>query len=114
MLNKLAAEDGTINLQPGGQFGVIQGLSFAAIVAAFLKLILVAAALIFFFILVWGGIQWIMAGGDKTATEKARTQITNALVGLVIVFAAWAIAQLLGTFFGINIFQLEIPQVGKQ
>jgi len=102
----------SINLQPGGQFGAVQNLSFAAIIAAFLKLILVVAALVFFFILVIGGIQWIISGGDKGQTEKARNQITAALVGLVIVFAAWAIAQLVGTFFNVNIFQLEIPKIG--
>jgi hypothetical protein len=101
----------TINLQPGGQFGTVQTLSFAAIISAALRMILVAAALIFFFMLVWGGVEWILSGGDKGATEKARGRITAALVGLVVVFAAWAIAQLLGTFFGVNIFQLEIPHV---
>ena len=103
----------TINLQPGGQFGNIQGLSFAAIIAAAIKMVLVIAALVFFFILVIGGVKWILSEGDKGKTEAARNQITQALVGLVIVFAAWAIAQLIGTFFGVNIFQLEIPVVGR-
>ena len=66
---------------------------------------------IFFFILVIGGIKWIASGGDKGATEGARNQITAALVGLVIVFAAWAIVQLIQVFFGVNIFQLSLPTV---
>lgn len=107
----LLAQD-TINLQPGGQFGSIQSLKFADIISAFLRLILIVAALIFFFFLVWGGVEWILSGGDKTGTEKARNRITAALVGLVIVFSAWAIAQLVASFFNINIFQLRIPQVG--
>ena len=110
---KLLAE--TINLKPGGAIGgTVSEFTFAGIVSAFLRIMLVAAALIFFFFLVWGGIEWILSGGDKTNTEKARNRITHALVGLVVVFAAWAIAQLVGTFFGINIFQLTIPQVGQQ
>lgn len=103
----------TINLQPGGQFGNVQALSFAAIIAAAIKMVLVIAALVFFFMLVIGGIKWILSEGDKGKTEQARNQITQALIGLVIVFAAWAISQLIGTFFGVNIFQLEIPTVGK-
>lgn len=102
-----------IDLKVGGQFSNIQSVTFAGLVSAFLRLVLVAAALIFFAFLVWGGIEWILSGGDKGGTEKARNRITSALVGLVIVFAAWAIAQLVGVFFGINIFQLSIPQVGK-
>ncbi len=109
MLNILLAE--SINLQPGGQFTSIQSLEFGSLIGAFLKLILVVASLVFFFILVLGGINWILSGGDKAKTEGARNQITAALVGLVIVFAAWAIAQLIGTFFGVNIFNLEIPKI---
>jgi hypothetical protein len=109
MLNVLLAD--SINLQPGGQFTSIQSLEFGTLIGAFLKLILVVASLVFFFILVMGGINWIMSGGDKAKTEGARNQITAALVGLVIVFAAWAIAQLIGTFFGVNIFNLEIPKI---
>jgi len=109
MLNILLAE--SINLQPGGQFTSIQSLEFGSLIGAFLKLILVIASLVFFFILVMGGINWILSGGDKAKTEGARNQITAALVGLVIVFAAWAIAQLIGTFFGVNIFNLEIPKI---
>ncbi|MCJ7805265.1 hypothetical protein MUP46_01335 [Patescibacteria group bacterium] len=108
MLNLLyAATD--INLQPSGQFSQLGNLTIGGIVSGLIRFILVVAALVFFFILVIGGIRWIASGGDKAQTEAARNQITAALVGLVIVFAAWAIVQLINTFFGINIFQLTIP-----
>jgi len=103
------AASNTINLKPDGQWAGIQDLTIGSIVAGGIRLILVVAALVFFFILVIGGIRWIASGGDKTQTENARNQITSALVGLVIVFAAWAIVQLINTFFGINIFELSIP-----
>ena len=105
-----AASD-KINLKPGGAWSGIENLTIGSIVAGAIRLILVIAALVFFFILVIGGIRWIASGGDKTQTENARNQITAALVGLVIVFAAWAIVQLINTFFGINIFELSIPTV---
>ncbi len=102
----------TINLQTDDKIGSAVGdLKVEDLVSGFLKLILVVAAIVFFFILVVGGVKWIMSGGDKAHTEGARNQITAALVGLVIVFAAWAIAALVGTFFNINIFQLDIPQL---
>ncbi len=108
MLNYLyAATD--INLKPSGQFGQLGNLTIGGIVSGLIRFVLVVAALVFFFILVIGGIRWIASGGDKAQTEAARNQITAALVGLVIVFAAWAIVQLINTFFGINIFELSIP-----
>lgn len=111
MFNYLLAE--TINLGDKaklGEFGNATSLTVEGMVSGFIKLVLVVAGLAFFFILVLGGVHWILSGGDKAKTESARNQITAALVGLVIVFSAWAIIQLLNTFFGINIMQLTIPQ----
>lgn len=111
----LAVAEGEIDLRPGGKLGTaVQDLKIGNVIGAGLRLVLVVAALVFFFILVLGGIHWIVSGGDKTKTEGARNQITAALVGLVIVFSAWAIASLLGTFFDINIFQLTLPSVTGQ
>jgi TRAP-type C4-dicarboxylate transport system permease small subunit len=93
----------TFNLTPPTQWAALGTLTIPAIVAGLINVVLIVAAIVFFFILVIGGIRWITSGGDKANTEAARNQITAALVGLVIVFAAWAIIQLLQTFFGINI-----------
>lgn len=113
MLATLLAQGEKINLQNvGPDFGGLTGLTVPSVVSGLIKLALVVAAIVFFFILVIGGIQWIASGGDKTQTETARNRITSALVGLVIVFAAWAIVALINTFFGINIFQLNLPKVG--
>lgn len=102
-----------IDLQKvGGDFSALANLTVPGLVSGLIKLALVVAAIVFFFILVVGGIQWIASGGDKAQTEAARNRITAALVGLVIVFAAWAIVALIQTFFGINIFQLSLPSVG--
>lgn len=95
----------------GDNFGELTDLSVPVIISGLIRGTLVVAAIVFFFILVIGGIKWIASGGDKGATEGARNQITAALVGLVIVFAAWAIVQLIETFFGVNIFQLKLPQL---
>lgn len=110
---KLLAD--AINLQPkNSQFNNLFGLTIPDIISGLIRGALVIAAIVFFFILVIGGIQWIASGGDKANTEAARNRITAALVGLVIVFAAWAIVALIQTFFGINIFQLTLPSVGGQ
>ena len=58
-------------------------------------LIFVIAALVFFFMFILGGIQWMTSGGDKAATESARGKITAALIGLVIVFLVYAILNLM-------------------
>ncbi|MEK7525944.1 MAG: pilin [Patescibacteria group bacterium] len=86
-----------------------ENLTIASLISGLITFALVIAAIVFFFMLVIGGIKWILSGGDKGQTESARNQITAALVGLVIVFSAWAIAQLIKAFFGVDIFTLELP-----
>lgn len=113
---KLLAATDQINLTPGGggsssQFTQLSSLTIGGIISGAISLALIVAAIVFFFMLVIGGIKWILSGGDKGQTEAARNQITAALVGLVIVFAAWAIANLIGGLFGIHIFgsQFSLP-----
>jgi hypothetical protein len=69
----------------------------------FVGLALGIAGIIMLVFLVIGGIEWIISGGDKAATESARTRITNALIGLAIVVAAWAIFSVIHTFLALPI-----------
>ena len=110
LLSTVLADSATdINLSARGQFAGLQSITIGGIVSAIVTLIMILAALIFFFMLVWGGVSYITAGGDKAQTEAARGRITGALIGLVIVFAAWAIVNLVSIFFGIDLLQLNIP-----
>jgi hypothetical protein len=107
-----AADTLDVDLKPtDSQFSVLGDLTLGQIISAAIILVLIIAAIVFFFMLVIGGVRWIMSGGDKAATEAARSQITAALIGLVIVFAAWAIAQIINVFFGIDIFNLQFSGV---
>ena len=102
----------TINLTPktGSNLENLSNLTVGGIVSGAISLVLILVALVFFFILVIGGLKWITSGGDEKKVAGARAQITNALIGLVIVFAAWAIMKLIGTVFGIDIVgTLTIP-----
>ena len=114
-MRNLLATQSTINLGVPANSGFtnITNLQFSQVVSAAIQIVLVVAAIIFFFMLVLGGLKWITSGGDKGKTEGARSQITAALVGLVIVFAAWAIVQLIEAFFGVSILSgLDILEAG--
>lgn len=101
-----------INLRPTeAAYTNIVNMQFPTLVSGAIKLVLVLASLIFFFVLVIGGIQWILSGGDKAGAETARKRITAALVGLAIVFVAWAIGTLIQALFGFDIFNLDIPKL---
>src|SRR5512135_2235183 len=110
-MQKLLAQTISLTPAPDSGFGYLGSITVPGIISAAIRLIVIVAAIVFFFILVIGGIRWIASGGDKAQTEAARNQITAALVGLVIVFAAWAIVALINTFFHVNIFSLAIPSI---
>lgn len=78
-----------------------------------ISLLLGIAGIVAFLFLLIGGIQWILAGGDKEGTEKARKRITNALIGLAIVFSAYALVFIVQSLFGVDLFQLELNKLGE-
>ncbi len=98
-----------INISPGDNWSNLGNLTISSLISGLIRLTLVAVSLIFFAILVMGGIRWITSRGDKQAVEDARNQITHALIGLAIVFVAWAIVRLIGSLFGVDILNLDIP-----
>ncbi len=111
MFEKVFAQTGdpTINIkQPAN----VKISDIGSLISALVGALLVVAALMAFFFLILGGIQWITSGGDKTGMEAARNKITHAIVGLVIVGAAWAIMLLIQNFLGITVIggSMNLPK----
>ena len=92
-----------INIGAPEQFQNLENIDFNGLVEIAIAFVIIVAALAFFFILILGGIRWITSGGDKGKVESARSQITAGLIGLVIVFAAWAILSIVENFFQVNL-----------
>jgi hypothetical protein len=68
------------------------------IVSAVLSLV----GVIFFLLILYGGIRWMVAQGNETEVEKAKQIIVAAIIGLVIVLAAYAITAFIGEQLGLN------------
>ena len=99
---------------------VFKGMGGAMFIGNFISLLisilLIVGAIVFLFMLLMGGIQWMTSGGDKAGVEAARGRITHALIGLLILFSAWAIIQLIEAFLGITILSgpIELPSLVPQ
>lgn len=52
--------------------------------------------------LLWGGLKFMLSGGDPKKVSSAQQTITNALLGLGIVMFAFFIVQAFGIIFGIE------------
>ncbi len=94
------------DFHPRGGFQNLTNFSIERLVVYGIQLVLVIAAIVFFFMFVAGGIEWISSAGDKMKVEAARHTITNALTGLLIVFSVFAIIFIINQIFGVNIGQL--------
>lgn len=47
--------------------------------------------------------RWVTSGGDKGKVESARNQMTQGLLGLIIVVASYGIVGLLGSVVGLQL-----------
>lgn len=69
-----------------------------------------ALAVIAFFI--WGAFEWITAGSDSKKTETARSRMTNAIIGLIILVSSFTLLSFVSkVFFGNNfdLLKLTLP-----
>ena len=72
-----------------GSFGLIS-----------LFLFLAGTALLLY--LLWGGIDIMLGRGDPKKAASAKGKITNAIIGFIIVFAAYWLVQILSRFLGLD------------
>ena len=77
--------------------GTIGGILSAAV-----PLILAFAGLGLLLMLISAGYTFLTSAGDAKKMEQGKQRLTNALVGFIIVFAAYWIVQLTGTIFGLE------------
>lgn len=97
------ANGNPIPVKPPGSIpsgGITFTLNNALVV--FLDLFIITAVILALFFLIWGGFDWMTSGGDKQKLASARQKITFAIVGLIIVFLAFFIINLISYFFGIS------------
>lgn len=77
-------------------------MDFGTFLSRIITAVIVVGALAVLLFLVWGGIDWLVSEGDKEKMSSAKGKITNAVIGLVILIAVWAIWNLILQFFGLN------------
>lgn len=94
-----------INIQP--PVGSAQNVRVENIPQFIVSILFVIGIVVAIAFLIYGGIRWILSGGDKTAVENARNHIVAALVGLVIVIAAFFILSTVVTIITGRPFDLQ-------
>ena len=94
-----SAPVGTVNAGTGWAKNI------GSLISSVLTIVMVVAILLVLLYLIMGGIEWITSGGDKGKTEGARNKITAAIIGIIILAAAYALVQLVAYVLGFGGFQ---------
>jgi hypothetical protein len=85
------------------------GAGLAFYIANLWRTVVVVGGVAFLLYLVWGGMEWMLAGGDKGKVEQAQHKITGALIGLAILVGSYAITLFVQGVFKINLLQPVFP-----
>lgn len=91
------------------QFPAGFSLNSSKILNNLVGVFIAVGGLVFFFMLLFGGIKFMTAGGDPKNAEAARKTITNAVIGLIIVVSAFLVTTVLGELLGIPFLKPVIP-----
>ena len=59
--------------------------------------------ILFLILVIYAGIMWMTAQGNEQKVTKAKDLLINSIIGLIIVFAAYAITAFVGEFVTENI-----------
>jgi hypothetical protein len=76
----------------------------SSIETVFSQIVLIAIAFggaVFVIVILWGGLQFLMAGTNKEGAAKAQGTLTFGVIGLVVLVSAWLILNVLGKFLGL-------------
>lgn len=85
------------------------GAGLAFYIATLWRTVVIVGAIAFIIYLVWGGIEYLISGGDKGKITEAQSKITGAAIGLLILVGSYAITVFIQGVFKINILRPIFP-----
>lgn len=84
-------------------------LEIVGILKNIISILAPVAGIAFFIMLLIGGFQFVTSGGDPKAAGQARSTLTYAIIGVILVVAAWLIIQAIADFTGVDVTKVDIP-----
>ncbi len=76
----------------GAGMGYQTGTTKEAFIGNIIQAALSLIGILFLILIIIGGYQWMMAGGNEETITKAKKRITNATIGLVVVLGAYILS----------------------
>jgi len=69
----------------------LQKLNFSELIRKLIVAVFSISGILAFIMIVWGGIEYMISGGDTKRQKSAQERITGAIIGLILLFAFWLI-----------------------
>ncbi len=86
-----AANNQVVALQNAAGLGTT-ATPLTQIIGSIINVLLGFLGIIFLILLIYAGFLWMTAGGEKDKVEKAQTMIKQAVIGLIVIVAAFSIS----------------------
>lgn len=104
----------TVVISPPESIGGVN-VGINELIAFVINAIIVIGIVLSLVFLLYGGVRWILSGGDKGKVDAARSAIVAAIVGLIIVILAYVIINaVLQVFTGTTLTSgFKIPSLVK-
>ncbi len=74
------------------------GVSVSQLIGRIISQVLPFVGALFLLMFMWGGLEWMTAGGDSAKVQKAIKTLRNSVIGIIIVLGAYVIVQALVSY----------------
>lgn len=78
------------------------------LISSLIGLLTIIGALWFLFQIIVAGLQWIGASGEKATVQSSQKRLIYSVLGLLIIVSSYALLGLMGSFFGLDIFNFHV------
>lgn len=94
-----------------GAQGVASIQCIVPLISNVIRAVVSLGAVGLFIMLLVGGFNFLFSAGDQKKLEAARGTVTQAIVGIIIMSIAFLIIQTISIFTGVDVTQLEFPDL---
>ncbi|MFZ3068918.1 MAG: hypothetical protein WA052_01240 [Microgenomates group bacterium] len=105
---------GPFGFENAGVSGSEAKTQLGSILSSVITTLTVVGGLAFVIFFTLGGLKWLTAGGDKAKVSEAQAQMTQGVIGLVVIVVGLFVTGIVGGVLGIdflNPFKILFPNI---
>jgi hypothetical protein len=93
----------TNSFSAGSETGSGAGANLEHFISNTIGVLTILGGLFFIFYFVTGGLNWVTAGGEQGKVTKARDQMVQAVIGMVVIVISYGLVGVVGSFLGLDL-----------